>query len=127
MTKKLELYKCEICGNVVEITHEGDGVLVCCGEDMNLLEAHEAPEQDAHYAYVENVDEITKKVTIKHPMTPEHHIDFIEAVSNDEKFVKRKFLQETEPAELIFKCNCKEGFYIRLYCNIHGVWTTCIK
>ena len=124
MTKKLELYKCDMCGNVVEITHAGEGTLVCCDEDMELMEAHIPNEANPHYAFVENIDDITKKVVIKHVMTPEHHIEFIEAISNDEKYIKRKYLKETDPCEMEFKCNCKEGFYIRLYCNLDGVWAT---
>ena len=124
MTNKLETYKCEICGNIVEVLQEGAGELVCCGENMTLLKEHQAPVDDAHYAHVEYVDNITKKVTFNHPMTSEHHFDYIEAISNDGKYVKRKFLNENEAPELSFKCDCKEGFYIRLYCNIHGLWIT---
>lgn len=37
MTKKKEVYKCEICGNIVEVVHEGAGTLVCCGQPMKLI------------------------------------------------------------------------------------------
>ena len=57
-------------------------------------------------------------------MTDEHHIEYIEVISNDKKYLKRKFLQKTEPAELTFKCDCKEGFNVRLYCNKDNVWVT---
>lgn len=124
MTEKLELYKCKVCTNVVEVTHRGVGTLVCCDEPMELLPTHTPDVQNAHFAHVEQLDDITKKVIIKHVMTPEHHIEFIEAISNDGKYIKRKYLSETEPAELVFKCNCKEGYYIRLYCNLDGVWET---
>jgi len=124
MTKKLEIYKCQVCGNIVEVTHEGIGVLVCCGQNMNLLTEHDAPNDNAHYGHLETLDEITKKVYFNHVATPEHHIEYIEIISNDGKFLKRKNLSETETPEITFKCDCKEGFYIRLYCNIDGVWTT---
>lgn len=124
MTKKLELYKCGVCSNVVEVTHEGEGTLVCCGQDMELLKANIADSNNAHFAHIENIDDLTKKVTFNHVMTPEHHIEFIEAISNDEKYIKRKYLTETEKPELIFRCECKEGFYIRLYCNKDGVFIT---
>ncbi len=124
MTEKLELYKCKTCSNVVEVVHEGVGTLVCCKADMTLAKENIPDVENAHYAYVEVLDDITKKVVIKHVMTPEHHIEFIEVISNDKKFVKRKFLSMTEPAELTFKCNCEEGFFVRLYCNLDGVWVT---
>lgn len=127
MTEKLELYRCQVCTNVVEAVHEGIGVLVCCGQNMELLKANIADEENAHYAIVENIDDITKKIRFNHVMTSEHHIEFIEVISNNGQYLKRKFLQETEAAELTFKCECKEGFYVRLYCNRDGEWKTIIK
>ena len=124
MTHKLELYKCRVCENVVEVIHEGQGILTCCDESMRLLEEHRADEQNPHYGHLEHIDELTKKVTFTHVATAEHHIELIEAISNDGKYIKRKFLNEEEKPELVFKCECKEGFYIRLYCNIDGVWTS---
>lgn len=128
MTKKLEIYKCAVCSNVVEIVSEGVGTLVCCGENMSQPIEHEAPKENAHYAHLETIDETTKKITFNHVATVEHHIEFIEIISNDNKFIKRKFLEQTpdgwEKPEIIFKCNCKDGFRIRLYCNIDGVWVT---
>ncbi len=31
MTKANDIYKCEACGDVVEVKEAGDGELVCCG------------------------------------------------------------------------------------------------
>ena len=124
MTKKNEIYKCQICDNVVEVTRSGVGELVCCSKEMSLMEEHVAQQENAHFAHVEYVDEITKKVTFNHPMTSVHHFEYIEAISNDGKYIKRKYLEETQAPELSFKCDCKEGFYIRLLCNLDGVWVT---
>ena len=124
MTHKSEIYKCRICSNVVEVLHEGVGVLVCCDESMKLLEEHHAQNENPHYGHLEHINELTKKVTFSHVATHEHHIELIEAISNDGKYIKRKYLSPTEAPELIFKCECKDGFYIRLYCNIDGVWVT---
>ena len=119
MTHLGELYKCNICGNVIEITHEGIGNLICCNEAMKLLEEKIPNSSDAHYAHIEKLDEITKKIYFNHPMTNEHYIDFIEVVSLDNKYIKRKHLKPNDKAELVFKCNCEEGFFVRNYCNIH--------
>ena len=124
MTEKLETYKCLICDNVIEIMHSGAGIVVCCNQNMELLKENIPQQENAHYAHIENINEITKKITFNHPMTDEHHIEYIEVISNDKKYIKRKFLQNTDLAELTFKCECKEGFYVRLYCNKDGVWTT---
>ncbi len=128
MTVLNELFKCNICGNVVEITHEGVDSLVCCGEDMEKLKENEAKPENFHFAHVETINKFedweVRKIHFNHEMTPEHHIEFIEAISNDGTYLKRKYLKETEPAEMILKCKCKQGLYIRLYCNRDGVWTT---
>ena len=124
MTEKLQTYKCDICGNVIEITHEGADALVCCGEIMELLKENIADSKNFHFAHIEKIDELTKKITFNHVMTPEHHIEYIEAISNDGKYLKRKFLNHDEKPEMNLKCDCKEGFYIRLYCNKDGVWVT---
>ncbi len=127
MTKKLEIYKCRVCSNVIEVVHEGEGTLVCCKEDMELLKENIPEPENPHYAYVEELDDMLKKVTLKHVMTHEHHIEYVEVISNDGKFLKRKYFEETEPLEFLFRCECKEGFYVRLYCNLDNVWITRAK
>lgn len=124
MTEKLEIYKCKTCTNVVEVIHQGIGTLVCCNMDMDKLKENIPDEQNPHFAHVEKIDEVTKKVFFNHVMTKEHHIEMIEAISLDDKYIKRKFLKENEDCEMYFRCDCKEGYKIRLYCNIDGVWTT---
>ena len=124
MTQMQELYKCKICDNVVEVLHNGAGILSCCNESMKLLEEHIPNPENAHYSHIEHLDELTKKISFNHPMTKEHHIEFIEVISNDGKYLKRKNLSVNEPCELIFDCQCKEGFYVRLYCNLDGLWVT---
>ena len=121
MTKLLELYKCDICNNIIEIAHEGIGEIVCCNKNMELLEEKTPNQEDAHFAHIENIDEITKKIYFNHPMNDEHYIEFIEVISLDNKYIKRKHLKPNETAQLSFKCECKEGFYVRNYCNIHGL------
>ena len=89
MTSKLELYKCKVCTNLIEVVKDGVGTLVCCNEEMNLLQTLMPNEADAHYAHLEILDEMTKKITFNHPMNQEHYIEFIEVISKDEKYVKR--------------------------------------
>ena len=124
MTEKLEIYKCMICNNVVEIAHNGIGELVCCNENMLLMTEYVPNIENAHYAHIENIDNLTKRVVFNHPMTSEHYIEYVEAISKDKKYLKRKFFNSDEKCEFTFRCECKEGFYIRLYCNKDGVWVT---
>ena len=124
MTEVPQLYKCAICGNVVEVVHKGASSLVCCSEDMTLMKEITPNEDDAHFAHVEVIDELNKKVTFNHPQSEDHHIDFIEVYSVNKKYLKRKHLLHDEKAELVFQCHCNEQFYVRVYCNIHGVQQT---
>lgn len=124
MTKLSELYKCRVCENIVEVVREGAGTLVCCDEAMILLDEHVPSDDNPHFAHIEHLDEFTKKICFNHVMTPVHHLEFIEVISNDGKYIKRKFLKQDDVPELIFKCECKEGFYVRLHCNIDGAWVT---
>ena len=132
MSEDLSLYKCNICGNIVEMVYDGGGVLVCCGEEMEKLEAKTQEEfKEKHLPHVELEGEGQQKmVKIKvgkteHPMTDEHFIHFIEAISKDGVYLKRKILHPNEEPELHFLCNCDE-MIVREYCNIHGLWSITI-
>ena len=119
MTQRLELYKCRICQNLIEVLNQGIGTLVCCDESMKHLEEHLAPNDNPHFGHLENMDDITKRIYFNHVATLEHHFEFIEVISNDKKYVKRKFLEPLEMPEITFKCDCKEGFYVRLQHRWH--------
>ena len=94
MTEKKEIYKCEVCGNIVEVVHEGGGVLICCGQPMKLQKENTVDaSQEKHVPIIDG-----KKVKIgseKHPMTAEHYIEWIEATSEDRRnsknFLKTRF------------------------------------
>ncbi len=120
MTKKLELYRCEICGNIVQIMHEGMDALVCCGEPMNKIDSHGIEEEmkEKHVPAFLNEQEI-QIGSEPHPMTPEHHIEFIQAMSEDKKHVYTKFLEITDEPKMKINNQYKKA---REYCNIHGLW-----
>ncbi len=123
MTKKQEVYKCLICGNIVEMLHEGVGQLVCCGQPMKLFE-----EQTEDSGYEKHVPVIEKtaegiKVTVggvRHPMEEKHYIEWIE-LNTGEK-VYRQFLKPGQEPVALFKCALTEKVTAREYCNIHGLW-----
>lgn len=126
MVKKNELYKCNVCGNIVEIVNEGFGELVCCSVPMTKIEAkvHEEEFGEKHIPVItkdENGDYVVKIGSVEHPMTEEHHIMFIEAVSTDKQYLTRKYLQAGEKPEIKLECKCS-NLVVRAYCNIHGLW-----
>lgn len=128
MTNLLEMYKCDICGNLVEIVESGEEELVCCGQPMRKLKEHTKDNEMYTEKHVPLVTKTETGYNIKigsqpHPMENEHYIVFIEANSPDKKYVKRKYLHPGEKPELDLKCNCNE-IIVRAYCNIHGLWTS---
>ena len=122
MTVKLELYKCEICGNIVQIMHEGEGELICCGKVMTKLEAHNKDEemQEKHVpVFVE--DNKVQVGSEPHPMIKEHYIEFIQCHSQDKKHIETTFLSPEDKPETIL-CDLKDHNCAIEYCNIHGLW-----
>ena len=122
MTKHLELYRCEICGNIVQVMKEGFGELVCCNKPMTLVTLHQKVEekQEKHVPYFTEDNKIQIGSEL-HPATVEHHIDFIQTVSEDKMRVITTFLHQTEePVSELYEPD--EHFKAYEYCNIHGLW-----
>ncbi|MAG39460.1 desulfoferrodoxin [Candidatus Pacearchaeota archaeon] len=117
MTKRGEVYKCEICGNIVEVLHEGQGELVCCGQPMKKQdEKTEDPEKgEKHIPIVEG--NMVKVGSINHPMTEEHYIEWIEATNGKE--TTKIFLKSGQEPKAEFPF---EPISARAYCNLHGLW-----
>ncbi len=123
MTKRMEIYKCEICGNIVELLHIGAGKLVCCNQEMKKM-----TEQTADFSIEKHVPVIKKtdkgiKVVVGstlHPMKEEHFIEWIEIIDGNNIF-RRNLKPGDEPvAEFDIKFN--ESLQAREYCNLHGLW-----
>ncbi len=122
MTKLNQIYKCNICGNIVEVLHEGAGELVCCGQPMELQEERTIDEgKEKHVPVLErNGNELKVKVgEVPHPMEESHHIEWIEISSGDKSL--KKFLKSGDAPEAVFLVDY-ENPRARIYCNIHGLW-----
>ena len=129
MTESKQIYKCLVCGNVVEVLHTGAGELVCCGQPMALMAPKAAEEgNEKHLPVVAelpaNVCRGKDGVKIKvgeqaHPMTEEHHIEWIELITETQ--VLRKYLKPGEKPVAMFMTDAKEVI-AREYCNMHGHW-----
>ena len=122
MTENMQIYKCEICGNIVEMVHPGKGTLVCCGQPMALYE-----ENSTDAAVEKHVPVLEKtpngyKVTVgsvAHPMEEEHYIEWVEIISGEVS--SRKFLNPGDAPEAVF-CIDSDDVAARAYCNVHGLW-----
>jgi len=122
--EKLQVYKCNVCGNIVEVLHVGGGQLVCCGQPMELLEERTADSSnEKHVPFIERVD---GKYVVKvgenqaHPMEEKHFIEWIELIVDGK--VYRKFLTPGEEPMAEFEVPEGREVYAREYCNIHGLW-----
>lgn len=125
MTKKLEMYKCELCSNLIEVVLPGVGELVCCGQPMTLLLANTVDAaQEKHVPFfVKKDEELEIRIGSEpHPMTDEHYIQFIEAVSKDERYVKRKYLYPSDDPIMVLKGYDIGSMIARENCNLHGLW-----
>ena len=126
--EKLDLYKCDICGNLVEVILNGSGELVCCGQPMKKMEAQtqENAMMEKHVPIIVTLDDGTKEIRVGevlHPMLPEHYIMFIQTVSKDKKYSYLKFLNPGEVPKMLLKAP-EDDFIAREYCSIHGLWKT---
>lgn len=123
MTKQKQVYKCNICGNIVEVLHAGVGDLVCCGQPMQLLEEKTKDVgQEKHVPVIEKTEKGVKvKVgSILHPMEEKHYIEWIELIADGKVHIK--FLKPGDAPEAEF-CICNaEKIEAREYCNLHGLW-----
>lgn len=124
MALKMGIYKCKICGNVVEVFIEGAGDLVCCGEEMVLMdEKNREGAGEKHLPVIETDGEkvIVKVGSVPHPMEATHWIQFIEVVSKD-GYILRKELNPGDKPEAIFNIKESDISYVREFCNLHGLW-----
>lgn len=122
MAKVNEIYKCELCGNIVELVHGGPGALVCCNEKMVLLNANTVDAaQEKHVPVIEiGDDKISVKIgSVAHPMLEEHYIEWIELLADGK--VYRQNLQPGDNPEATFPVIAKQ-VTAREYCNLHGLW-----
>lgn len=122
MTKLNEVYKCNVCGNIVEMVHSGAGELVCCGQPMELKAEKSKDEgNEKHVPVIEKTEKGYKvKVgSVPHPMEDAHHIEWIELVADGK--VYREYLDPKGKPEAEFCIEAKQ-VGAREYCNLHGLW-----
>ena len=122
MTQLKQVYKCEICGNIVEIVHASGGTLVCCGQPMALQVENTADAaKEKHVPVVEKVQGgvLIKVGAIEHPMLETHYIEWIEVQTANK--IYRKYLNPGDKPQALFLVE-EEVLCVREYCNIHELW-----
>lgn len=122
MTKLLEIYKCELCGNIVEVVHASGGDLACCGKPMkNMIAGTVDASKEKHIPVVEKKDGIYSIIigSVAHPMEEKHYIEWVQINSGNKSY--REFLTPGQEPKAIF--DLKTGkISAREYCNLHGLW-----
>ena len=122
MTSSKQVYRCNVCGNIVEVLHAGKGELVCCGQPMELLQEKATDVGlEKHVPVVEATDSGTKvKVgNVPHPMEEEHYIEWIEVITDGGSY--RRFLKPGDKPEAEFE-TARQKVAAREYCSVHGLW-----
>ena len=122
MAERLEIYKCDVCGNIVEVLHGGKGELVCCGQPMKLMKENTVDAaKEKHVPVIEKIPGGYKvKVgSVAHPMEEKHYIEWIELIADGEAY--RYFLKPGMAPEATFKTDAAK-VAAREYCNLHGLW-----
>lgn len=122
MAERLQIYKCALCGNIVEVVHGGDGELVCCGQPMQLLKENtQDASKEKHVPVIEKTPQgIKVKVgSVAHPMEEKHYIEWIELIADGKAY--REFLRPGMAPEAVFPIQAAQ-VTARELCNIHGLW-----
>jgi len=125
MAKRGEIYKCDICGNIVEAIHEGGGDLVCCGQPMTLMQ-EKSEEEGLTEKHVPVIEKSAKGILVKigsvtHPMEEAHYIEWIRVEAKDGR-VCRHYLKPNDKPEAEFPIQLEEAAAVHEYCNLHRLW-----
>lgn len=120
MTNIKEVYKCETCGNILEVIKSGNGTPECCGKPMKLMEENTSCDKE-HIPIMEKVENgVSVKIgSNMHPMTDTHYIQFIEVITPNKLY--RKYLKPGDNPQAVFNTD-EEALFAREYCSLHGLW-----
>jgi len=122
MAERLEVYKCEACGNIIEVLTGGGGELVCCGEPMKLMKENTVDAaKEKHVPVIEKTDAGVKVTvgSVAHPMEDAHYIEWIEIIADGKAY--RQFLNPGEAPSASFNITA-QTVTAREFCNLHGLW-----
>jgi superoxide reductase len=121
-------YLCKHCGNMVGIIESSGVPMVCCGEEMILLEPNTVDASHEKHVPSVVVDGDMVKVQIGevlHPMTEAHYIKWV--YLQTEKGGQRKGFNPGEEPVATFRLVDDKPVAVFAYCNLHGLWVKEIK
>ena len=120
----LELYKCNICGQMIMVVVNGDGTLVCCNQPMTLIQEKQGQDEgkEKHVPVVVKTEKGTqvKVGSVPHPMVEDHFIECIQVIGDT--FTQTHNLKPGDAPEKEFCVPCNEVKKVRIFCNKHGFW-----
>jgi superoxide reductase len=122
MVERLQVYRCKICGNIVQVLHAGGGTLVCCGEDMTPLQENTVEaSKEKHIPVIEKKGDVVvvRLGSVPHPMDEKHYIEWIELLADGISYFQ--YLKPGMKPEATFDVKA-EKVMARAYCNLHGLW-----
>ncbi len=122
MNKRGQIFKCDICGNIVELLYAGDGELVCCGQPMRAVTENTVDAaKEKHVPVIEKTEDGYKVSvgSVAHPMEEKHYIQWIELIADGVSY--RKFLKPGDAPTASFRVKAS-SVNAREYCNLHGLW-----
>jgi len=122
MAKAMQVYKCEICGHIIEVLHGGEGELVCCGQAMKLQAENTVDAaKEKHVPVIEKIEGgyLVKVGSVPHPMEEKHYIEWIELIADGKAY--RQFLKPGDQPQATFQIRASQ-VSAREYCNLHGLW-----
>ncbi|HNR67884.1 MAG TPA: desulfoferrodoxin [bacterium] len=120
--ERTTIFRCENCGNIIELVHVGGGKLVCCGQPMTRMDENSVDAaKEKHVPMVEHKDGILRVTvgSVAHPMEEKHYIQWVEVVTADR--ICRKWLKPGDPPVAEFAAK-EKPIKVREYCNLHGLW-----
>ncbi len=123
MTNRLEVYKCGLCGNIVEVLHGAGGTLSCCGAEMKRFDENTVDaSKEKHTPVIERLPNGIKVTvgSVLHPMEEKHYIEWIELIAGDK--VLRQYLKPGQPPVVVFEGVTATEVTAREFCNLHGLW-----
>lgn len=122
--KRLDVYKCDICGNIIEVVHPGAPALVCCQQPMKeMVENTVDAAKEKHVPMLERTNDGLKVTvgSVLHPMEEKHYIEWIEVIADNHVYTA--FLKPGDAPTAVFPVTASP-VTVREYCNLHGLWKT---
>ena len=120
----MRFFRCEHCGNIIEMVNDTGVPVMCCGQKMTELIPGTVDAALEKHVPVYTVDGNKVMVTVgavEHPMLPEHYIQWI-AIETKQGSQRKTLSPGEKPAACFTLCEGDELVAVYEYCNLHGLW-----